>query len=131
MLLIQTALKWGWSPSALIREAKNPRKHHPCDYALAIAYELIESEKCGSCGTPAHWAYSEDTAITFTLEPITCYACAHKEEHEKDEAKEPGTRYVVKAVPEDGFTLPGREDFVADLKRKAERKAEEEAAQTE
>lgn len=132
MLLIQTALKWGWSPSALIRNARNPRKHHSCDYALAIAYELVDSEKCGGCGTPSYWAFSEDSAITFELEEVTCWACNFKATESKDKDLTPGTQVVVKAVAEEDCVLPGRAEFVqAQIKKAARKKAKEETSNSD
>lgn len=130
MLPIQTAQKWGWSPSAIIRGAKNPRKHHACDFALAMAYEMVEAEKCGKCGVPAYWAYSEDSSITFELEDVECYSCGFQEAAEAKKKSKPGVRTVVRAIPEDGFdSLPDRSAFVQRQMEKAA-KAKDKASDT-
>ena len=127
MLPIRTAKAWGWSPSAIIREAKNPHKPHPMDYALAMAFETVEGEKCPQCGMAAHWAYNEDPTIAFELDEITCWSCVYKEGEDKVKKAKPGVNFIVKAVPVDGYELPDRASFIdremAKQKRKAERLA--------
>jgi hypothetical protein len=125
--MVQTAQSWGWSPTAILRQAKNPRKHHPADYAFAVAVETLEGEKCGHCGVPAWHAYSDDNTIAFKRREIRCEACAHEGRESKDEKLEPGVRKIVYAVPEEGFEeqgLPSRRDFYERLHRKAELEAE-------
>lgn len=128
MLPIKTAKEWGWSPSAILREAKNPHKAHRIDYALAMAYEMVESEKCPQCGVPAFLAYSDNYAITFEMDEVTCYSCAHKGEHSKDKQLDEGTTLVVRAVAEEGFELPDRQEFISREMQKAQRKADDLAA---
>lgn len=81
-----------------------------------MALQIIEDEKCPKCGVPVYWAYSEDNAITFKMDHIDCFACAHREREEKDRPKNykqtPGRTEFVKAVPEEGFELPSRTDFI-------------------
>ena len=43
--MVLTAREWGWSPTAVIRGAKNPRKPHWSDYAFAYAVKTLEEEK--------------------------------------------------------------------------------------
>jgi hypothetical protein len=95
---------------------------------FAVAVEALDSEKCGHCGVPAWWAYSEDNAITYKRKEIKCEACAHEARESKDEKLDPGVRMVVYAVPEAGFELPTRADFYTHLAAKAEKEAEREAA---
>lgn len=110
--MVKTAQEWGWSPTAVIRGAKNPHKHHPMDYVFAMACRILEEERCGKCGVAAWHAYSTDNSIAFHDEEITCHSCAHKENSEKDKKLDPGTNIVVKPIPEEGFEeLPGRTDF--------------------
>lgn len=110
--MVLTAKEWGWSPTAIIRGADDPRKHHEADYNFAHAVHVLTEEKCPKCGVPIWHAYSEDTSIAFKLRDISCYACAHKEDETKDEKEEPGVTKVVYPVPEEGFDkLPSRGDF--------------------
>lgn len=99
-------------------------KPHSADYVLALAYETIESEKCGKCGVPAWYAFSEDSAIAFEMDEHTCHSCAHKEAADKKVKEEkPGVTRFVKAVPEDGFDkLPDRRDFQNEMLAKALKK---------
>lgn len=126
---VEAAKEWGWSPSAILREAKNPRKPHVIDYALALAVKTIGEEKCSRCGTPAHWAYSTDDRIAFELEDLTCQACAEIEKAEEAQKERPkGTVKIAHVVPvsyEDGTTeeLPTRGDFFERLAKEAEWKA--------
>lgn len=78
---------------------------------------IIDEEKCPKCGIPAWWAFSTDNSIEFEIHERTCYACAHKETHEADQAKnkikpKAGTTTFVtaKSVFDDG-ELPTRRDF--------------------
>ena len=110
--MVQTAKEWGWSPTAILREAKDPKKHHPADYAFALAVSNLEDEKCGHCGVPAWHAYSDDNTITFKRKEIKCESCAEEARQSKDEKLDPGVRMVMYAAPEEGFeNLPGRMDF--------------------
>ena len=88
-------------------------KPHWADFVLAVAFETLESEKCGKCGVPAWWAFSEDNTIAFAMDEHKCEACAFKEQADKKVKEEkPGITRFVKAVPDEGFDkLPTRRDF--------------------
>jgi hypothetical protein len=88
---------------------------------LAVAFETLESEKCGKCGVPAWHAFSEDATIAFEMDEHECHACAHKDKaDEKVKKEKPGVTRFVKAVPEDGFDeLPSRGDFQEQMLAKA------------
>lgn len=132
--MVLTAKEWGWSPTAVIRGAKNPHKHHPADYNFAHAVKTLTEEKCPQCGVPIWHAFSTDNTIAFKIKTITCNSCAHKAEHEPDHKdKKAGESQVVYAAPEDGFDeLPSRADYyerahkehVHDAEREAKRRAE-------
>lgn len=125
--MVLTAKEWGWSPTALVRGAKNPHKHHPADYNFAHAAETLLAEKCPQCGVPIWYAFSTDRSIAFKLKDITCYACEHKETATKDKDKKPGVSQVVYAVPEDGFDeLPSREDYLRRAAKEHQREHEAE-----
>jgi hypothetical protein len=111
--MVLTAKEWGWSPTAVIRGAKNPTKHHPADYTFALAVKTLLDEKCPACGVPIWYAFSTDSAIGFKLKTITCHACAHKEQNSPEHKdKKAGESHVVYAVPEDGYdSLPSRGDY--------------------
>jgi hypothetical protein len=121
--MVRTAKDWGWSPTAVIRNAKNPTKPHPMDYVVASATQILDDEKCQKCGVEAWHAYSTDNTIAFEAEDITCQACAHKEQIEEAEGdkKQRGTTKVVRAVPEEGFDeLPDRNAFFERMAKEAE-----------
>lgn len=111
--MVRTAKEWGWSPTAIIREAKNPHKPHWADYNFALAVQTIEDESCPQCGVPIWYAMSSDNTIAFKMKTITCYSCQHKDEHgPKSEDKKAGESQVVYAVPEDGYEeLPSRKSY--------------------
>jgi hypothetical protein len=122
--MVKTAQAWGWSPSAIIRNAADPREHHPADYALAHAVQVLTEEKCPSCGVPLWHAYSEDAAVGFTEDLHVCYSCKHADEKGQDRKPRPGERYTVRAVPAEGYEeLPSRSEFYAAKLRKAALKA--------
>lgn len=102
-------------------------KPHWADYVLAVAYESLDAEKCGKCGVPAWWAFSEDSRIAFDIGEHECHACAHQERADgklKDKDKKPGVTRYVKPVPEEGFDeLPTRQDFQESMLKKALREA--------
>lgn len=99
---------------------KDRNKPHWADFVLATAYESIESEKCGKCGVPAWYAFSEDTSIAFDMDEHVCHACEHKEKaDEKVKKEKPGVTRFVKAVPEEGFELPTRASFQEQMIAKA------------
>jgi uncharacterized Zn finger protein (UPF0148 family) len=136
--MVLTAKDWGWSPTAIIRGAKNPRKAHPADYNFALAVHTLLEEKCPQCGVPIWWAFSTDSAIGFKLKTITCHACAHKDKNSPEHKdKKAGESQVVYAAPEDGFDeLPSRANYFEraqkehalehqrEMKRKAKAEAE-------
>lgn len=130
--MVLTAKEWGWSPTAIIREAKNPRKPHPADYNFALAVKKILDEKCPHCGVPIWWAFSSNPDIGFKLKTIKCEACVYKAEHEP-EKKDPGESHLVYAVPDDEEgELPPRSDYferelkahMAEHERELKRRAE-------
>jgi hypothetical protein len=108
--MVLLAKEWGWSPTAVLRGAKNPHKFHPADYNFANAVQTLTDEKCPSCGVPVWHGMASDNSIAFETKTITCYSCAHKAEHEPDpKDRKPGESTVVFAVPELGFDeLPSR-----------------------
>jgi hypothetical protein len=110
--MVLTAKEWGWSPTAVIRRAKDPHKPHPADYNFAEAVSTLLEEKCPQCGVPIWWAFSTNSEIGFKLKTITCQGCLHKETETKDQERKPGESKVVYAVPaDDGESLPPRRDY--------------------
>lgn len=91
-------------------------KPHWLDYALALAFETVEQEKCPKCGVPIWHAYSENNAIGFEHDHIDCQSCLFDEQNtSKSEKKKPGRTKYVKAVPEEGCELPSRQDFQKEM----------------
>jgi hypothetical protein len=111
--MVLLAKDWGWSPTAVIRGAKDPHKPHPADFNFANAVKTLMDEKCPQCGVPIWYAFSTNSDIDFKLKTVTCHACHHKEtEGPKHEDKKPGENQVVYAVPVDGVDeLPSRSDY--------------------
>jgi hypothetical protein len=111
--MVLTAKEWGWSPTAIIREAKNPHKHHWADYNFARAVKTLTDEKCPACGVPIWHAFSSDNTMEFKLKTISCYSCQHKDENgPKQEDKKAWENQVVYAVPVDGYDeLPSRSAY--------------------
>jgi predicted nucleic-acid-binding Zn-ribbon protein len=103
----------------IIGDHKKRDKPHWADYALALAYETLESEKCPKCGVPAWHAYSENNAIAFEHDHIDCQSCAYDEMNSKGKKKRPGRTEYVKAIPEEGCELPDRKDFQQEMLAKA------------
>ena len=136
--MVLTAKEWGWSPTAVMRGAKDPRKPHPADYNFALAVKTITDEKCPHCGVPIWWGHSGNGDIGFKVKTLRCQACLFKDETEPEaKDKKAGEHRVVYAVPEDGVKhLPPRSDYLereqrahqlaheAELKRKAKQDAE-------
>lgn len=109
----------------ILGKHKDRDKPHEADYVLAMAYETIDAEKCGKCGVPAWWAFSEDNSVAFVMDEHTCHSCEYKEKADKKVKEEkPGVTRFVKAVPEEGFdALPTRTDFQEDMLKKALKEA--------
>lgn len=130
--MVETAQAWGWSPTAMIRGARNPHKHHPADYNFAHAVKTILDEKCGHCGVPVWYAFSEDPSVGFTEDMQKCEACTFQEDQKKDREDRPGERYTVRAVPEIGYEeLPTRAAFHEQMHKKAVEKSQRELKQRE
>lgn len=95
-------------------------KPHWADYALAMAYETIEAEKCPKCQVPIWWAYSENTVIEFEHDHIDCESCKWDEQAKKAiKTDKPGRTLFVKAVAVEGETLPTRDDFQTEMLKKS------------
>jgi hypothetical protein len=132
--MVLTAKEWGWSPTAIIRGADKPHKHHPADYNFAHAVGTLLDEKCPKCGVPIWWAYSNNGDIAFKLKTICCEACLFKEEELDGKDKKPGEDHIVFAVPDGDAPLPPRSDYytramkehVAEHEREMKRKAKQE-----
>lgn len=104
----------------IIGKHKDRDKPHEADYVLAVAFETLESEKCGKCGVPAWHAFSEDNRVEFEMDEHECHSCAHKEKEDKKVKEErPGVTRYVKAVPVEGCELPTRTEFQVDMLKKA------------
>lgn len=106
----------------IVGDHRKRDKPHWLDYALALAYETIESEKCPKCGVPVWHAYSENNVIEFEHDHIDCQSCMWDEQntHAK-ERKKPGRTKYVKPVPVEGCELPTRADFQKEMLEKAEK----------
>lgn len=108
---------------------KDRNKPHWADFVLATAFESLEAEKCGKCGVPAWYAFSEDSTIEFEMDEHTCWACEHKEKADKKVKEEkPGVTRFVKAVPIQGVKeLPSRASFQESMIAKAIKEQEKKA----
>lgn len=107
----------------IIGDHKKRDKPHWADYALATAYETIESEKCGKCGVPIWWAYSENSLIDFEHDHIDCESCNFDEKNKPKNPKAGRTLYV-RAIPIEGEELPTREDFQNEMLARALKESE-------
>lgn len=108
----------------IVGDHKKRDKPHWADYALAMAYETIESEKCQKCGIPIWWAYSENSTIDFEHDHIDCQSCLFDEKNKPKNPKA-GRTLFVKAIPVEGFDeLPTRADFMAEMMERAVKKLE-------
>lgn len=123
------AKDWGWSPTALIRHADDPRTPHPMDYAFAHAVRTIQEEHCPRCGVPIWHAYSTDSNVRFELDEVTCYACQFKEQEERKLHDEPGVTRFVRAFQDDETVpLPDRAAFFEQMAKEQEHKERMRAA---
>lgn len=129
--MVLAAKEWGWSPTAMIRDAKNPHKHHPADYNFALAVKTLLDEKCPHCGVPIWYAFSTNPDIGFKLKTVKCEACVYKADNEPEaKDKGPGESHIVYAVPDDpDGELPPRSDYYERERKKhlAEHEAKLEA----
>lgn len=127
--MVLTAKEWGWSPTAVIRGANNPHKHHPADYNFAHAVKTLLEEKCPSCGVPIWWAMSSSSDIDYDLKTIVCHACEHKDTATRDQERKPGETQVVYAIPADEDTeLPSRMDYMERMAKEHQKEHEKELA---
>lgn len=87
-MLIKTALKWGFLPTALIKGEQN-RAGRPgkWDLLLAEAEALVELERCGQCGQPRYICQSDDPDIAFDIRTETCNATQARAKAEKTRNK--------------------------------------------
>lgn len=84
---------------------------------LAVALTLLESESCGSCGTPSWIGHSTNNEISFEVESSTCFGCAELEKSNEDEQrrrkkKQRGeVKYVVPRMVWDDQEIPSRSEL--------------------
>lgn len=107
----------------VIGDHKNRDKPHWADYALALAYETLDAEKCPKCQVPIWWAYSENSDIDFEHDHIDCESCKWDEQAKKAiKTDKPGRTLFVKPKPIEGVDkLPTREDFQKEMIAKMEK----------
>lgn len=110
-------------------------KHHKHDQALAIALQIIEEEKCQSCGLPIWIGHSENPYMEFELDHVICYACEFEDQETSKKTytrKKGHTPYVkpyMDVLEGEDDSLPTRTEFFQDKIEKAIKKAEFEAAE--
>lgn len=115
----------------ILGDYKKRDKPHWADYVLAMAFESLEAEKCGKCGVPAWWAFSENSAIAFEMDEHKCESCAHKDAADKKVKEEkPGVTRFVKAVPIEGMELPTRTDFQNEMMKRVLKAQQKENSDT-
>lgn len=108
---------------------KKRDKPHQFDYALASAYETIESEKCPKCAVPIWLAYTENQAVAYEHKHIDCWSCAFDEAETKNiKNPKPGRTLYVNPIVEEGYeALPTRADFQEELMLKYMKEAEKQS----
>jgi len=62
----------------------NRKRWSKWDIVLLEAFEILEQERCGKCGTPKYLAYNDSDDILFRVHEETCHACAAIERHDRD-----------------------------------------------
>lgn len=98
-----------------------------------MALQILNEEKCGSCGLPIWIAHSENALMEFKLDHVVCYSCEFedKETSKKTYDRKKGhTPYVVPYMdvePGEDASLPTRTEWFQDKMDKAKAKAEREA----
>ncbi|ALY08451.1 tail assembly chaperone [Arthrobacter phage Thunderclap] len=133
LLPIKTAKEWGWSPTAVLTGSKKVHKHYKHDQALAMALQIIEEEKCQSCGLPIWIGHSENASMEFSLEHVVCYACefedqeTSKKSYNRKKGHTPYVRPWMDALEGEDDSLPTRTEFLKDKMEKAIAKMEREA----
>ena len=73
-----------------------------------MAANIVEDERCQSCGLPIWIAHSEDSRIEFELDHVVCYSCEFEgiETSKKTYKERKGHTPYVKPILD---TLPGEE----------------------
>lgn len=96
------------------------------DFMLLEAYQMLQEETCGECGSPIWICRNEEAShIGFKVKTTTCFAKAEmdrwQEAQEKKSSKRaPGELPYVVPYSYDGTPLPTRREFYKGLSDKIE-----------
>jgi len=129
---LRTALTWSTPPTQILLdlyETKFGKRFTKLlDRRLKLAYQILQDETCSRCGVVSWHGRSTNNVVQFKIEQSVCEGCAavdtDQKERSKDKHKEdtPGaTRYaqVEHAFP--GERLPGRDDWIQEMRIDRER----------
>lgn len=124
MSRLKSAVEAHQRPIAALLELPDPNTGWTShDYRLQEALNIIEREKCPTCGNPVWLCHSTSNEIQFEVRIGACYGKAEIEEYEKDETKPKlGAGEYLYSVPvgienEDGTyePLPSRREALTKI----------------
>lgn len=122
-LSIETAIKMGVRPSSMLLAAAQPTEPWTIeDKKLAIAFTLLDRQRCGNCKQPLWICRSQNTNLDFSVKKSTCYVTKALEERKAQDSKKkgaqlkPGQSYYVEPTMRGGKPLPSRQEWLDDLR---------------
>lgn len=122
-LSIETAINMGIRPSSMLLAAAQPHEDWTIeDKKLAIAFTLLERQRCGKCHQPLWICRSTNTNLDFSVKKGTCYVDKALEDRKRKDSKtkggglKDGQFYYVEPTMRGDKPLPSRREWLDDLK---------------
>lgn len=118
LLSVETAMSLNLPPTVMIYDDRQPDKWTKEDKKLAMAWTILERERCQYCGQYMWICRSSNPKLTFSVRTDTCYADAEmnsSSNKKKSEKLRPGEHLYT--VPEmyDDSPLPSRHEYLKSL----------------
>jgi len=118
LLSVETAMNLNLPPTVMIYDDRQPTKWTKEDKKLAMAWTLLEHERCQYCGQYMWICRSDNPKLNFSVRTDTCYADAElnkPDQRKKAEKLRPGEHQYVVPFMYDESPLPSRHEYVKSL----------------
>jgi hypothetical protein len=122
-LAVKTAMELHLPPTMMIYDARTTTEWRPEDKKLAMAYTLLEQERCTFCGLPTWVCRSNNNQLDFSIGTTVCYGEAELNSKANKRAAEkltPGEHQYIIPRMLDGNPLPTRAAYMRQLAEEEE-----------
>lgn len=123
LLAVQTAVDMSLPPTMMIYVDKQPDTWTKQDKKLAMAWKMLERERCQYCGQPLWICRSGNNQLGFKVRTDTCYADAElnlPRNKKNAENLKPGEHQYVVPYMLNNEPLPSRHAYMTELREDTE-----------